>query len=73
MDPRMLPGWKWKHDKHVSIGVPEMIRLYHNLMMTYGYIPYEDFLNMPASLLSMLISEISNDNEKIKQKVRKNV
>ena len=41
-----------------------LIDTYHYLMVSYGYIPFEDFTNMDASLVNELVDRINVMNEK---------
>ena len=41
-----------------------LIDVYHYLMVSYGYIPFEDFKKMDASLVDELITRINKMNKK---------
>lgn len=39
---------------------------YHYLMMTYGWIPWEEFSLLPQEIVNELVERINKDNEKNK-------
>ena len=43
-----------------------VIDVYHTLMVTYGYIPFEEFKKMDANLVDELMIRIQKMNEKLK-------
>lgn len=45
----------------------DLIEVWHYLMLNYGYIPFEDFLNMDAIIkdkLIILLNKMNEDNKK---------
>ena len=52
-----------KHD-HV-------ITAYHYFMSWYGYMPFEEFLEMPIPLVRELIELMNEDSSKMKEKMPK--
>ena len=46
-----------------------LIDVYHYLMIEYGYIPFEDFKKMDASLVNELVIRLNKMNE---EKAKKN-
>lgn len=47
-----------------------LIDVYHTLMVSYGYIPFEEFKKMDALLVDELMRRIQKMNESMKQKKR---
>jgi len=41
-----------------------LIDVYHYLMVSYGYIPFDDFTNMDADLVNELVIRINKMNKK---------
>ena len=41
-----------------------LIDIYHYLMSSYGYIPFEEFTSMDAGLVNELVERINKDNKK---------
>ena len=48
-----------------------LIDVYHYLMVSYGYIPFDDFTNMDADLVNELVVRINKMNEKSNQAGRR--
>ena len=48
--------------------VSSFIRTYHVLMTTYGWIPFETYLELPQDLVNALLAEIIKDNPPQKKK-----
>lgn len=46
---------------------PNVLDSYHYLMIHYGYIPFEDFKKMDASLVDELITRLNKMNEEQNQ------
>jgi hypothetical protein len=44
----------------------DILDLYHFLMIHYGYIPFEEFKKMDASLVDSLVIRLNKMNEKSK-------
>lgn len=40
-----------------------IIKMYHVFMTNYGYIPYEDFMNMPYGVFKGLFEEIRREGK----------
>jgi len=41
-----------------------LIDVYHYLMSSYGYIPFDEFTDMDAGLVNELVIRINKDNKK---------
>ena len=41
----------------------DLLDVYHVFMKTYGYIPFDDFKHIDASLVDELSTRINKDNE----------
>jgi len=50
---------------------PDILDIYHYLMIHYGYIPFEDFKKMDAHLVDELIIKLNKMNEKANKKLPK--
>lgn len=60
----------FKGKKIASVKPDEVIkRVYHILMKTYGYIPYNEFIDSSVFLTLDLLSEIHKDNEAEKKAI----
>lgn len=60
-DLRKLSNRIFSKEKEVSI-----IDTYHYLMIHYGYIPFEEFKKMDASLVEQLVIKLNKMNERKK-------
>jgi len=44
------------------------IDIWHYLMINYGYIPYDEFLSMDATLVDELVTRLNKMNEEINKR-----
>ncbi len=42
----------------------DLIEVWHYLMLSYGYIPFDDFLNLDAGIKDKLITLLNEKNKK---------
>jgi hypothetical protein len=47
------------------------IRIHHVLMKEYGWIPFEEFMNLPITTTIDLLMELKKDNDKEKSEMEK--
>ncbi|MFW6377134.1 MAG: hypothetical protein ACOCZ5_00675 [bacterium] len=58
-----LPGIFLKKNREQSVE-ESLIGTWHYLMIHYGYIPFDEFLNMDANLVTMLVEKLNEMNKK---------
>jgi len=56
----LIASQKQKKDAELWV-----IKLYHRLMKEYGYIPFDDYINMPYNTLKQLCICISDDYKRM--------
>lgn len=61
-----LERLKKQYPKH-----DQVIMTYHYMMGQYGYMPFEEFLEMPIPLVRELVELMNEDSKKIKEKMPK--
>ena len=57
--------------QQMKVGSDEenLIRIYHDFMREYGYIPLEEWKKLPIPLVLELIDKIDEDNRRMKIKM----
>ena len=57
--------------KGKNLNESELIRWHHMLMSEYGWIPFEEFKNLPIPTVFNLLREITKDSDSINRKLKK--
>jgi hypothetical protein len=47
----------------------DLIEVWHYLMLNYGYIPFDDFLNMDATTKDKLVTLLNEMNKEMENKI----
>lgn len=49
----------------------EEIRIWHILNSNYGWIPIDEFMDLPVELVQGLLNEIKSDNEEMSRQMKR--